>query len=159
MPNKKGNAYSDPRFCRLWERLQRELAGVLSEADNSTHPTLFAEKAKAASRTLVELSEIDWVYVPRVTEWVITGVGNFMHSLLPDVGTVGPATATMSKAEIEAHPLSVEFRMHDDDDIVYYIGRMVVGTHDDMLAPLDQFGEPNAGCSGIAYRDETGSWR
>lgn len=41
------------------------------------------------------------------------------------------------------------FEMYDDDDQIYYTGR-IAGAFDG-FEPLDDFGRPNAGCTGIKY--------
>lgn len=57
----------------------------------------------------------------------------------------------LSPGEIRKHPEACEFRMYDDDDNLYYEG-MYVGPDDhNMFSPLDDFGEPNAGCVVIEY--------
>ena len=45
-----------------------------------------------------------------------------------------------------------QFRMFDDDGELYYEGRCTI----ESFAPLDDFGMPNAGCTTIKYRNETG---
>lgn len=41
------------------------------------------------------------------------------------------------------------FKMYDDDDVLYYTGR-ITGDYDG-FEPLEDFGMPNAGCTGIKY--------
>lgn len=54
-----------------------------------------------------------------------------------------------------------KFRMFDDDGNLVYEGRILTrdddGTEKD-FAPLDQYGEPNAGCTVIEYL-ESGEWK
>ena len=71
------------------------------------------------------------------------------------VGTVGPRGATLTSAEIIAHPDAKQFRLLDDDGTVYYEG-YVVG--EDEFAPLDDFGEPNAGCTVVEILED-GFWK
>jgi hypothetical protein len=57
-----------------------------------------------------------------------------------------------------------KFEMYDDDQELYYTGRIVGRTPGDTntkdfsdyigFEPLDDFGEPNAGCTGIKYGGE-----
>ena len=70
------------------------------------------------------------------------------------VGKVGPCGAILNAAEILAHPKAKRFRMYDDDGTLYYEGALV---GDDEFAPLDDFGEPNAGCTRIDIF-ENGKW-
>ena len=65
-------------------------------------------------------------------------------------GLVGPSAATMTAAQITGHARAVSFRMRDDDGELYYEGVMV---GDDLFAPLDQFGMPNAGCTSVEVFD------
>ena len=85
-----------------------------------------------------------------MTQWTITK-DNLAEPGEPSgtnsnaVGIVGPRGATMTSAEIAAHPKAKQFRMGDEDG-VWYEGWLV---GDDEFAPLDDFGEPNAGCTRI----------
>jgi len=64
-------------------------------------------------------------------------------------GMVGPRSYRGDGSELEER-----FRMYDDDGNLYYEGRsMEVG-----FEPLDDFGSPNAGCTGIKFLEE-GEWR
>ena len=69
------------------------------------------------------------------------------------VGMVGPRGAKMTHQEICQHPKRQRFQMYDDDKVLYYTG-FLVGS--DLFAPLDDFGEPNAGCTSIRVQDEHG---
>lgn len=63
-----------------------------------------------------------------------------------------------------------EFRLLDDDGIVYYYGRILgqssiteeyesgMWGQDSELAPLENFGGPNAGCVQIEYKNAAGKW-
>ena len=51
----------------------------------------------------------------------------------------------------------LKWRMRDDDGEVYYEGRYIGDTSEDLFAPLDDFGMPNAGCTDIEYF-ENGKW-
>ena len=55
------------------------------------------------------------------------------------------------------------FRMRDDDNILMYSGYAWLTPEEDggeeMFAPLDNFGKPNAGCTSIQYYNpETRTW-
>ena len=69
------------------------------------------------------------------------------------VGIVGPRGTTLTAKQIAEHPDSKPFRMTDDDGILYYEGFLI----GDEFAPLDDFGEANAGCTGIQVL-ENGEW-
>jgi hypothetical protein len=71
------------------------------------------------------------------------------------VGMVGPRASTMTAEQIRNHPDKVAFRMYDDDGGRYYDGFLV---GQDLLAPLVDFGTPNAGATGINIRTKTGKW-
>jgi hypothetical protein len=60
-------------------------------------------------------------------------------------GMVGPHTATLTAAQIIGHPDAKRFRLLDDDGEIYYEGFLI----GDEFAPLDDFGEPNAGCTAV----------
>ena len=65
-------------------------------------------------------------------------------------GVVGPSAATLTAEQITSHPRAVRFRMRDDDGELCYEGAMV---GDDLFAPLDDFGMPNAGCTSVEVFD------
>ena len=69
------------------------------------------------------------------------------------VGIVGPSRTTLTAKQIAEHPDAKPFRMLDDDGILYYEGFLI----GDECAPLDDFGEPNAGCTRIQVL-ENGAW-
>lgn len=59
-------------------------------------------------------------------------------------GVMGPGNYTGDGSE-----LKIKFKLLDDDQTVLYEGRM----SEIDFEPLDCFGEPNAGCTGIQYYD------
>jgi len=70
------------------------------------------------------------------------------------VGIVGASCGIrLTAQEIIEHPNAKRFRMLDDDGEIYYEGFLV----GDEFAPLDYFGEPNAGCTSIQVQ-ENGAW-
>lgn len=69
------------------------------------------------------------------------------------VGLVGPRGATLTSKQIIEHAFAKKFRMSDEDGTVYYEGYFV-GV--DEFAPLDDFGEPNAGCTSIEVLEDSG---
>ena len=66
-----------------------------------------------------------------------------------NVGTEGPSSATPQTAN------EAEFRMLDDDENVYYYGR-IFGDYEG-FEPLDDFGMPYSGCVDIQYKED-GKW-
>ncbi len=83
--------------------------------------------------------------------WIITKVNTeFLDT--SEVGTMGPRNITANESEIKSS--GREFRMLDDDGIVYYHGYNL----GDSFAPLDDFGRPNAGCVSIQYKDDNANW-
>ena len=77
--------------------------------------------------------------------WVIEKDEMETHS----VGTEGPSSATPQTAN------EAEFRMLDDDENVYYYGR-IFGDYEG-FEPLDDFGMPYSGCVDIQYKED-GKW-
>ena len=66
------------------------------------------------------------------------------------IGVTGPRNADPELlAQLSQPTTGTPFRLYDDDDILYYEGR-IIGEFDG-FEPLDDFGEPNAGCTGIRY--------
>lgn len=99
---------------------------------------------------------------PKGTEWLITD--DFTDIFSDDeeklggksaVGTRGPGDGVLTAEEIATHPDRVRFRLRDDDHVTYYEGWMV-GT--DPFAPLDDFGEPDAGCTDIQTKEGDTKW-
>jgi hypothetical protein len=76
-------------------------------------------------------------------------------------GVAGPRNV---RPELEAKLASGAgrgFQMRDSDGELYYTGRIVFSDDDDdneLFAPLDDFGRPNAGASDIEYIDAAGEW-
>lgn len=84
------------------------------------------------------------------------------------VGVVGPRGAHLATFEaITKHPDAFTFKLYDDDGECYYTGKIVVEGHhkgdfnfgEEFFAPLNDYGEPNAGCTRIDYKDKDGVWR
>lgn len=51
-----------------------------------------------------------------------------------------------------------QFRLRDDDNNPYYEGVSDDNKTEDLFAPLDDYGMPNAGCTDIQYKNEKGEW-
>lgn len=66
-----------------------------------------------------------------------------------------PGRGTLTSEQIKNHPEAVKFRMLDDDGEICYYG-YILG--DNYLAPLDDFGTPNAGCTSIEVY-QYGKWQ
>lgn len=66
------------------------------------------------------------------------------------VGVIGPSHYKGDGSECR-----YRFRMYDDDGNLYYEGR----ANDICFDPIDDFGEPNAGCTRIDFRNEEGTWQ
>lgn len=71
------------------------------------------------------------------------------------VGTTGPRDIpTHLEARLDAGE-GETFRLYDDDGILYYTGRIVAETDEDLYAetdaPLRDFGEGYAGCTAVRY--------
>lgn len=85
-----------------------------------------------------------------------------------DDGRTGPRNISpLMEQMLKAEPkCGIAFRMRDDDDELYYEGRILLSLEDpdafdgqEQFAPLDDFGMPNAGCTTIEYRNtETKKW-
>lgn len=89
-----------------------------------------------------------------MAQWIITrDIWNEQDpdSDTNDVGERSRSTRESTKAE----DLPVEFRLLDSDDEVYYYGRT---DEEGSFEPLDDFGQGNAGCTAIQYRNAAGVW-
>lgn len=72
------------------------------------------------------------------------------------VGAFGPSGATQAQ---QAELLSGQgrvFSLFDDDEILYYVGRLVCDPEDEgseevVFGPLDDFGAPFAGCTKVKW--------
>ncbi len=99
-------------------------------------------------------------YVWAITKDLLAKEGTKTGTNNNAVGMTGPSECRLSFDEICAHPARQEFRMLDDDGTPYYEGFYVPGeneTGEDAFGPLDDFGQPNAGCTEIQYK-EGGEW-
>lgn len=88
--------------------------------------------------------------------WIIT-----KDHMDPDaVLACGPHGADKSKIAELKSGFGHAFRMRDDDGELYYCGRLFGDKNsEEGFAPLDDYGMPNAGCTSIEYRDESGQWK
>jgi hypothetical protein len=81
------------------------------------------------------------------------------------VNLIGPRSATeRDEARLKAGE-GIPFRLLDDDGEVYYYGRRLEQSDADEgymgeneLAPLDNFGRPNAGCAIQEEKNKDGKW-
>jgi hypothetical protein len=99
--------------------------------------------------------------------WIIdqdhlTEPGAEPGSLAENAATVtGPGNAPGELLAKLAAGEGRPFRLFDDDDELYYDGRIIstegAGSEDD-FGPLDDFGLPNAGCTYIQYKNAQGKW-
>ena len=97
--------------------------------------------------------------------WIITG--DRVNSIDDGtrVGTIGPAGSSCESPEDFAFAPEGwtirRFRMFDADGILYYEGRLLITDEEDngelLFRPMDDFGEPDAGCVTIKY-EEDGRW-
>lgn len=90
------------------------------------------------------------------------------------VGIMGPRDMTDAIVTRLKAGEGQSFRMGDDDNDLYYEGRFFDEDYDTQdlrhlplsrvdvteaaFAPLDDFGRPNAGCTSIQYKNESGEW-
>jgi len=81
-------------------------------------------------------------------------------------GVIGPRGANPEYVRLlqESESNGTAFRLCWDDcppDHVAYYGRILwdPAEFEARLAPLDDFGMPNAGCVSIEYRNDRGQWR
>ena len=88
--------------------------------------------------------------------WLITKV--FDDDDQRSVGVFGPSTTDLTPDEIKAHPDARPFRLLDDDDNLMAEGLYVGDDSEDMLSPLDDYGEGNWGCTQVQYKNEQGAW-
>jgi len=86
--------------------------------------------------------------------WVIT------HDHQADAATVdaaaltcGPRRVNPSLREALDAGEGEEFKMYDDDGILYFTGR--IEGYSTGFEPLDDFGGPDSGCTEIRYGGET----
>lgn len=74
------------------------------------------------------------------------------------VGMMGPSNIGSDIQELLNAGEGKKFRMRDDDRELYYEGLYIGDDSEDMFGPLDDFGQPNAGCTMIEYF-ENGAWK
>ena len=99
------------------------------------------------------------MYAWMITKDHITREGSNAAGLVGPSGTTIEAIKALnaiSVIAIEELPLNCEaFRMYDDDNTLYYEG-LIIGDRDtDGFEPLDDYGEPGAGCTRIDYWSQT----
>jgi hypothetical protein len=76
------------------------------------------------------------------------------------VRVLGPRDITDGQEQALARGEGVRFRLLDGDGIVYYTGRFLGDAEsEDGFGPLEDYGTPDSGCTGIQYRNPaTGQW-
>jgi hypothetical protein len=74
-----------------------------------------------------------------------------------DDGVMGPRNISDELAALLRKGEGQEFRLYDDDDELYYAGKLI-GDYDG-LEPLDDWGYPNAGATYIMMKDENNDWK
>lgn len=76
-------------------------------------------------------------------------------------GVMGPGNISSSVKDRLRNGEGRQFRMFDDDGDLYYSGRIITPADEEGgemdFAPLDDFGQPNAGATEIRYL-EAGRW-
>jgi hypothetical protein len=87
----------------------------------------------------------------KVTKDTLAEPGDRPGTNLNAVGMMGPhGCKVLTDAEMPNR-----FRMYDDDGVLYYEGitdaDLENGDEDDVFAPLNDFGTPNAGATRIDY--------
>lgn len=82
-------------------------------------------------------------------------------TLLNAKGLCGPSDIPAFVLADLRHGSGDAFRLYDDDGELYYQGRFIDADDDWTLEyqPLYDFGEPNAGCTMIKYKQADGSWK
>jgi hypothetical protein len=91
---------------------------------------------------------------PKESEAGITGprdAPDWMVDILNENNYVGLPGVVQGEKEIAQ---IYTFKMHDDDNILYYTGRMITDegdTEEACSAPLLNFGMPNAGAVSVRY--------
>ena len=75
------------------------------------------------------------------------------------VGTFGPFGITEEQQKLLKAGKGTQFKMYDDDHILVYTGRLLGDPNsEEGFGPLDDFGMPDAGCTGIKYRSPNGGF-
>lgn len=72
-----------------------------------------------------------------------------------EVAVAGPSNGSDSEIAALKAGDGFEFRLRDDDGVVYYHG---LSSEIDSFDPLDEFGTPHAGCVDIQYHARLGGW-
>lgn len=90
--------------------------------------------------------------------WVITKdhLAKKYKDIESEVGTYGPSTITGAIEKALHAGKGHKFKMYDDDGELYYSGRIVIDGEPDyyeLVAPLRDFGTPNAGAVRVDYKN------
>lgn len=91
--------------------------------------------------------------------WIITVDHLAGEGERGDVGMAGPRGITPEQVASLQAGEGREFRLYDDDQIIYYTGRSIWSDDEDgdegqVFGPLDDFGAPSAGCTLIKWRGD-----
>ena len=82
--------------------------------------------------------------------WIVT----YDHLDKVELEAIG--AILVDEVDIDVDRCTVNFRLYDDDGILYYEGRMCPNCD---FEPLDDYGTPNAGCTRIDVQSNNGQWQ
>lgn len=85
--------------------------------------------------------------------WLITAD----HSEVGEASSVGVCGPSLINHSVESELRAgsgTEFRLYDDDDKLYFTGRMISdGSEGQEFSPLDDFGGPGFGCTRLDVKN------
>jgi len=74
-------------------------------------------------------------------------------------GASSVGVASIGIENVDEATLTEKFKMYDDDNVLYFEGISDDANSQDAFAPLDDFGQPDSGCTRIDYLNkETGKY-
>jgi len=93
--------------------------------------------------------------------WIITQswITDEAFGMPTEVEVIGPRAISDADVALLKKGEGQSFRMYDDDGVLYYEGATLDGIDgEDAFGPLDNYGEPNAGCTEIKYYTHDKEW-
>ena len=129
-------------------RTLREALGAPTEEEDVCASMALKNLDEKVSAKLAPYAKYGWIITD---DYISADLGSVDFAACNAVNLLGPRNIAPEAREALADGGGDVFRMKDDDDEIYYKGR-IVGDFDG-FEPLDNYGTPGSGCTSIEYWD------
>jgi len=119
------------------------------------------DKYLLASKKVAEAPMLKQIREQESQERSGTGFGwniTYDHLDKKKVDIMGPKSISDETVKKLKNGEGTAFKIYDGDGELYYEGRMIENGGEEQLAPLDDYGTPNAGATALKKQDKNGEW-